>query len=120
LLADQMIEALRAMRAEGIAPVASTAIPPSMTPYLLRLPDALFQILSARTMKIDATARSSMWEELRRGRPTEIDYLQGVIIDLAERHRLNVPLTRRIVALVAAAERDGKGSPGLTPDQIRG
>lgn len=120
LLADQMLEALRAMKAEGIAPVASTAVPPRVTPYLLRLPDALFQMLAGRTMKIDAMARSSMWEDLQRGRPTEIDYLQGVIVALAERHRLQVPLTRRIVALIAAAERDRKGSPGLTPDQVRG
>lgn len=120
VLADQMIEALRVMKAEGIAPVASTAVPPRLTPYLLRLPDALFQMLTRRTIKIDAKARSSMWEDLQRGRPTEIDYLQGAIVALAERHRLQVPLTRRIVTLMAAAERDRKGSPGLTPDQVRG
>ena len=34
-------------------------------------------------MKIDPQARSSMWEDLQRGRRTEIDYLQGVIIELA-------------------------------------
>jgi 2-dehydropantoate 2-reductase len=70
-------------------------------------------------MKIDAMARSSMWEDLQRGRHTEIDFLQGVIVELAERHRLEVPLTCRIVDLVKAAERAGKGSPELSPDQIR-
>lgn len=120
LLADQLSEALRAMKAEGISPVASNGVPPALTPYLLRLPDALFQILARRSMQIDPMARSSMWEDLRHRRRTEIDYLQGVIVALAERHRIDVPLTRRIVDLVKAAERAGQGSPGLSPAQVRG
>jgi 2-dehydropantoate 2-reductase len=88
-------------------------------PPLLRLPDAIFEALLGRTMKIDPEARSSMWEDLQRGRRTEIDYLQGVITEIAERHGLDVPLSRRVVELIRRAERDGKGSPGLTPEQVR-
>jgi 2-dehydropantoate 2-reductase len=119
LFADQMAEGLAAIKAEGIRPVSSTPIPAHWTPHLLRLPDALFGTLLGRTMKIDPEARSSMWEDLQRGRRTEIDYLQGVITEIAERHGLEVPLSRRIVALIKNAEAAGKGSPGLTPDQIR-
>jgi len=119
LFADQMAEGLAAMKAEGIRPVASTPVPPALTPHLLRLPDAVFRLLLGRTMKIDPEARSSMWEDLQRGRRTEIDYLQGVITRIAERRGLKVPLSARIVALIKRAEADGKGSPGLTPDQIR-
>jgi 2-dehydropantoate 2-reductase len=119
LFADQIAEGLAALRAEGIRPVSSTPIPPRWTPHLLRLPDALFAMLLGRAMKIDPEARSSMWEDLQRGRRTEIDYLQGVIIEIAERHGLHVPLSRRIVALVKRAEAAGQGSPKLTPDQIR-
>ena len=70
-------------------------------------------------MKIDPEARSSMWEDLQHGRRTEIDYLQGVITEIAERRHLEVPLSRRIVELIRQAERDAKGSPGLTPEQVR-
>ena len=84
-----------------------------------RLPDALFGTLLGGTMKIDPEARSSMWEDLQRGRRTEIDYLQGVIIAVADRHGLQVPLTRRIVALIRSAEAAGKGPPKLRPEQIR-
>jgi 2-dehydropantoate 2-reductase len=83
------------------------------------LPDALFQVVLGRTMKIDPEARSSMWEDLQRGRRTEIDYLQGVITEIAERRGLKAPLSRRIVELIRQAEREAKGSPGLTPEQIR-
>jgi 2-dehydropantoate 2-reductase len=119
LFADQMAEGLAAMKAEGIRPVASTPVPPALTPHLLRLPDAVFRLLLGRTMKIDPEARSSMWEDLQRGRRTEIDYFQGVIARIAERHGLNVPLSARVVSLIKRAEAEGKGSPGLTPDQIR-
>jgi 2-dehydropantoate 2-reductase len=119
LFADQMAEGLAAVKAEGIRPVSSTPIPPSWTPALLRLPDPVFGILLGRAMKIDPEARSSMWEDLQRGRRTEIDYLQGVITGIADRHGLQVPLSRRIVALIRGAEAAGKGSPGLTPEQIR-
>jgi 2-dehydropantoate 2-reductase len=119
LFADQMAEGLAAIRAEGITPISSTPVPVSWTPHLLRLPDALFNMILGRTMKIDPQARSSMWQDLQRGRRTEIDYLQGVITAIADRRGLEVPLSRRIVALIKSAEASGKGSPKLTPEQIR-
>jgi 2-dehydropantoate 2-reductase len=119
LFAAQMAEGLAAIKAEGIEPVSSTPIPASWMPHLLRLPDALFALLLGSTMKIDPEARSSMWEDLQRGRRTEIDYLQGVVTEIADRHGLQVPLSRRVVALIKRAEAAGKGPPGLTAEQIR-
>jgi 2-dehydropantoate 2-reductase len=119
LFADQMVEGLAAIRAEGIVPVSPTPLPSRWMPPLLRLPDTLFVMLLGRTMKIDPEARSSMWEDLQRGRRTEIDYLQGVITAIADRRGLDAPLSRRIIQLIRQAEADGKGSPGLTPEQIR-
>jgi 2-dehydropantoate 2-reductase len=119
LFADQVAEGLAAIRAEGIKPVSPTPIPAAWMPPLLRLPDPIFEALLGRTMKIDPEARSSMWEDLKQGRRTEIDYLQGVITEIAERRGLAAPLSRRIVELIRQAERDAKGSPGLTPAQIR-
>jgi 2-dehydropantoate 2-reductase len=119
LFADQMAEGLMAIRAEGITPVSPTPIPSAWMPVLLRLPDGIFGMLLGRTMQIDPQARSSMWEDLQRGRRTEIDYLQGVVTSIADRHGLRAPLSRRVVELVRQAEAKGQGSPGLTPDQIR-
>jgi 2-dehydropantoate 2-reductase len=119
LFADQIAEGLTAVQAEGIHPVSSTPLPLNWTPRLLRLPDALFAIALAPAMKIDPQARSSMWEDLERHRRTEIDYLQGVVTDIADRRGLSVPLSRRIVALIKEAEAAGQGSPRLTVQQIR-
>ena len=119
LFADQMAEGLSAVRAEGTKPVSPTPVPLHWTPHLLRLPDALFALALAPAMKIDPQARSSMWEDLERRRRTEIDYLQGVITEIADRRGLEVPLSRRIVALIKQAEAAGRGSPRLTVEQIR-
>jgi len=119
LFADQIAEGLAAVKAEGIRPLSPTPVPASWAPHLLRLPDALFAIVLGRTMQIDPQARSSMSEDLQRGRRTEIDYLQGVITEIADRRGLQVPLSRRIVALIKNAEAAGRGSPKLTPAQIR-
>jgi len=120
LFADQMAEGLAALKAAGIAPVSSTPIPMKWSPALLRLPDMIFDAILGRTMKIDPEARSSMWQDLKQGRKTEIDYLQGAVIALAEQNGVNVPLMRRIVALIKEAEAAGNGPPRLTPQQIRG
>jgi 2-dehydropantoate 2-reductase len=118
LFADQIAEGLKVLKAAGIKPVALTVVPIGLTPYLLRLPDALFGIVLDRVMTIDADARSSMWEDLQHRRRTEIDYLQGVIVSLGARHAVPTPLARRVTELIRQAERDG-GSPALTVDQIR-
>jgi 2-dehydropantoate 2-reductase len=119
LFADQIAEGLRAVRAEDIRPVSLTPLPTSWMPHLLRLPDALFAPVLAVAIKIDPQARSSMYDDLQRGRRTEIDFLQGAIIEIAGRRGLKVPLTRRISALVKEAEAKGQGSPRLTVEQIR-
>ncbi len=119
LFADQMAEGLAVLRAAGISPIAATAIPPWLTPHLLRLPDGIFGPILRRVMKIDINARSSMWEDLQRGRPTEIDYLQGVILQLANQHGVATPLSRRVIEMVKAAEAARCGSPALSAQQIR-
>ncbi len=119
VMADQWAEALGVLRDAGIRIVSSTPVPMSWTPFLLRLPDALFEAILGRTMMIDASARSSMSDDLLRGGRTEIDFLQGVIVDLARRHRRDAPLSRRIVALIKQAEAARRGLPNLTVEQVR-
>jgi len=119
LLADQIAEALAVIAAAGIVPVSTTPLPPRWTPRILRLPDPLFRLIAGSMIRIDPQARSSMWEDLQLGRRTEIDFLQGAILDLAARHGRKAPFSERILALVKAAE-GGTGSPRLSAAQVRG
>src|SRR4030081_3032177 len=50
-------------------------------------------------LRAEPEAGSSWGEYWHRSRRTEIDYVQGVIIEIADRRGLRVPLTRRVVAL---------------------
>ncbi|AZO17511.1 2-dehydropantoate 2-reductase [Mesorhizobium sp. M2A.F.Ca.ET.043.05.1.1] len=118
ILAAQVDEALAAMRAAGIAPARITGLPPALLPIVLRLPDWLFGLLARRMLAIDPQARSSMWDDLKRGRPTEIGELQGAVIRLARQVGIPTPMNERVTALVREAEAEKRGPPGLGPDAV--
>jgi 2-dehydropantoate 2-reductase len=120
LLAAQIDEALSVLRVTGIRPGAVEGVPPWAIPFSLRLPDWLFRLVARRMLAIDRQARSSMWEDLLRGRVTEVDYLQGAILTLAKRIGAATPMTERIVRLIREAEKARAGSPGLQPSEIAG
>jgi 2-dehydropantoate 2-reductase len=120
LLAAQIAEALTVLRAADIRLARIEAVPPRAIPLILRLPDFLFRAVAGRMLAIDPAARSSMWEDLERRRPTEIDYLQGAILALAGQAGIPVPVTERIARLIKDAEASGQGSPRLQPDEIPG
>jgi 2-dehydropantoate 2-reductase len=118
ILAGQIDEALSAMKASGIKPARIAGLRPALLPKVLRLPDWLFKLLARRMLAIDPEARSSMWDDLQRGRPTEIDELQGAILRLADSAGMPAPLIKQVAGLVRAAEQENRGSPGLTPGQV--
>ncbi len=120
LFADQIAEGLGVLKAAGIKPRPATPVPPGLLPLLLRLPTPIFRIIAARMVSIDPLARSSMWEDLQKGRMTEIDELQGALVRLAETVNIDTPICRRITDLIRAAEAAGDGSPKLDVERIRG
>jgi 2-dehydropantoate 2-reductase len=120
ILAGQIDEALAAMKASHIAPACIGGLRPGLLPKLLRLPDWLFRRVARRMLAIDPQARSSMWDDLQRGRPTEIGDLQGTVLSLAEKAGTPAPLLKRVTALVRQAELEKRGSPRLTPEAVTG
>ena len=108
-----MQEALAVLQAAGITPARVTPLAPRLLPALLRLPTPLFRLLAARMLRIDAQARSSMADDLRLGRRTEIDALCGEVQRLAQSFGLSAPLNARMVGLVDAVDasvRPGDGA----------
>ena len=103
-LAALMDEARQILRAAGIVPAKVARVGPNLVPTLLRLPDFLFKRIAASMLHIDPEARSSMWEDLQAKRRTEVDYLNGAVVQLAESLGRDAPLNRRIVDLIRAAE----------------
>jgi len=89
-----------------------------LMPHVLRLPTPLVRLVTRAQMQVDPQARSSMWEDLNRRRTTEVDFLNGEIVKLAERVGVTAPLNQRITELVHAAEHQNQGSPKLAADVL--
>jgi 2-dehydropantoate 2-reductase len=119
LLARCQEEGLAVLRAHGIRPWSMGPLPAAWLPRLLRLPTPLFRLLARSAVRIDRTARSSMWEDLEKGRQTEIAELQGRIVAMAEESGLDAPLNRAVLAAIRQAEQGGAGSPRLQPEMIK-
>ena len=66
-----------------------------------------------RIVRATALNRSSMLQDLDRGRPTEIDAISGEILREAARHGLDLPATRAIVGEITA--RSSRARPGPQP-----
>lgn len=120
LMAGQMAEALAVLRAAGIAVKSPTPLPLWAGPVVLRLPTPLFTRIAAQALTIDPSARTSMAHDLAQGRPTEIDSLQGKIIELGREWGIPTPVSNRVAALIRAAEAAGpEAMRPLTPDEVR-
>jgi 2-dehydropantoate 2-reductase len=103
-------EALSLLEAAGVEPAKLTPLPPRWIPGLLDMPDVVFRVLANRMFAIDPLARSSMWEDLQAGRATEVDYLNGEIVRLAERVGRRAPINARLTQLIHDAERNGRAA----------
>jgi 2-dehydropantoate 2-reductase len=99
-----MAETLQILTAAGIRPAQVVRVGPRWLPWVLRLPDAWFSRVAKTMLRMDPQARSSMWEDLRAGRRTEVDYLNGAVVDLAESLGRDAPLNRRMVGLIRRSE----------------
>jgi 2-dehydropantoate 2-reductase len=52
-------------------------------------------------LRMDAQARSSMWDDVQQGRVTEIDDLCGAVVRLAESNGGQAPLNAAMCQLIA-------------------
>lgn len=118
VLAAQQEEALALLRTAGIKPWSMGPLPARWLPSVLRLPTPLFRLLARSAVRIDKAARSSMSDDLERGRLTEIEELQGAVVRLAGQLGGKAPVNARVRDLVHEAERASTGSPRLSAFEV--
>ena len=116
VLAAAQREGLRLLKRAGIRPAKVGAVGPKLLPLIVGSPDWLFRNLFMKAWKIDSKARSSMSDDLAAGRTTEVEFLNGELVRLAERLGLSAPINRKIVDLVHQAE---GGAGPLGPVELR-
>ncbi len=102
ILAALQLEALAAMTAAGIEPVQLAAAPPRTLPRVLKLPNWIFTRVASRMLRMDASARSSMWDDVQQGRTTEIDDICGAVVRLASQVATKAPHCQALCTLMTA------------------
>lgn len=85
-----------------------TPLPAAWLPAVLRLPDPLFRLIAGGMLKIDPLARSSMADDLARGRAPELAAINGEVARLAARLGREAPVNDRLTALVHEAATTGR------------
>ncbi|CAE6729842.1 hypothetical protein R69927_01758 [Paraburkholderia domus] len=104
-LAMAQKEALALLKQADIRPVKVTPLPTTWIPRVLSVPDAVFERLGRAMLTIDPLARSSMSDDLAAGRTTEVDWINGEVVRLAQRLGRTAPVNERLCELVREAER---------------
>ncbi len=104
VVAASMREGLTLLDRAGIVPAKVGPTPPKLLPAVIGSPDWLFNNVFLKLQKIDSRARSSMADDLAAGRRTEVDYINGELVRLAEKIGADAPVNRKIVALIRKAE----------------
>jgi 2-dehydropantoate 2-reductase len=101
-------EAMALLNQVGVKLAQLTPLLPQLIPTMLELPDWIFRRAANRMLEIDPLARSSMWEDLQAGRTTEIDWLNGEVVRLAQRLGREAPVSAKMIELVREAEQGGR------------
>jgi 2-dehydropantoate 2-reductase len=117
VLAMAMEELLTALDAAGIQVVGATRTNPRLIPKVLRLPTWLFRLVARQQLRMDDTARSSSWDDLKAGREPETRFLNGAVCSLAETHGRTAPVNALICQMVEDAF-SAKASPEMCGEEL--
>lgn len=105
LIAGLMKELLKVCEALDIALPRMTAVPAKLVPIVLALPNFAFKRIAQKMLSIDPYARTSMWHDLTQNKTTEIDFLNGKVVEYGAGLGVPTPLNKKIVWLVKQAEK---------------
>lgn len=111
-------EGLQVAQAEQVKVATFNGRRPDQLISLMQKPDWLYRFLMDRIAKIDPKARSSMLDDLERGRISELEYLQGEIVRRADAQGLAAPVNRAVMTATHAAFAEGR-SPKMTGAEMR-
>lgn len=111
-------ETLSLLKAANIPTIKMAAVPMAWIPTVMRLPDWLFRRLAQTMLAMDPIARSSMWEDLEAGRKTEIEWINGEVVKLANAHGMTASVNQRLIDLIRECE-SGQRKAWSGPELLR-
>ncbi len=112
IMAMLMKELLAVASAKGIVLPKLTALPASWVPRFMSLPNVIFKMVGQQMVAVDPTVRLSMWWDLSQGKTTEVNFLNGAVVEHGKAIGLECPANAKIVDMIHAAEQ-GELSQGI-------
>ncbi|MFQ6136434.1 MAG: ketopantoate reductase family protein [Candidatus Hydrothermarchaeales archaeon] len=92
-------EIMKGLLEEAFQVAKAEEIDPNLTP------DEYFRYLLKKQLPPTAQHRSSMLQDIEKGKKTEIDYLNGAIVELGRKHGIETPRNEIVVDLVKVLEK---------------
>ncbi|MBT1449736.1 2-dehydropantoate 2-reductase [Glaciecola sp. XM2] len=79
-------------------------LPNKWIPKVLRLPNSIFALVAQKMIAVDPKVKLSMWWDLDQGRKTEVDFINGKVVDKAHQLDISAPANEWMLALIHDAE----------------
>lgn len=102
-------EAIAVLRRANIAYTMPAPVPYPVYRFMLRHGRGLPLWIARRKNGLSDQAHPSMRADLEQGRLTEVDYLNGAVIELARKHDMDAPVNAKLVKLVHEREARAHG-----------
>ena len=116
-LAQAQLETLQILKQANIQPAQLSPVPANIIPHILQLPNWLFKLISRKMLAIDPLARSSMQDDLNLGRTTEVDWINGEVVRLANTLGVNAPINSYFIEQIKLAE-NNNSSLQIGPEEM--
>ncbi|KAL0483884.1 hypothetical protein AKO1_004568 [Acrasis kona] len=120
LLSHCMSETLSVYYARGMEAAPVFKLPNHLVPWALCAPDWIFSYIAAGMAGPTEKATSSMYEDVSNNRLTEIEYLQGAVLKLANGldPKIDTPVIQAVYDKIKQVESNKCGIVKHTPEMI--
>lgn len=95
-----MTELLNVTDGLGLNLPKITAISAHKIPFILGLPNFIFNRVANKMLEIDPKVRSSMWWDVSQGKITEIEHINGAVLRHAKKLGVSCPVNEKMCALI--------------------
>jgi 2-dehydropantoate 2-reductase len=90
-------------------------LPNTWIPKVLKLPDVIFKLVAQKMLAVDPQVKTSMWWDLHQHKNTEVDFINGKVLEQSKKLEVAAPANEWIVSVIHQAE-SGKR---LTADDFK-
>jgi len=118
ILVSVMSEGLKVLEKSGISIKPLPDIDPIKMIKRLKNTNTIFLKFGSIFMGVKKNARNSMWQSLDRRKTTEIDFINGEIVNIAKKNNLKAPVNNKLVDLIKEAEKQ-EIKRTIEPDRLR-